>query len=112
MILPTGLLLAQGVAAETDRIRALGVSNACFPLPTLYGPALGEWILRAGDGAFFGVVCIPATLGVLLMLRHTPSERTSPERAGYLALIRDRLIWLPNLAMSATGLGYVLPTLS
>jgi MFS family permease len=108
LLLTAGLTLAQSAAAEDDRVRALGLFNACFLLPALYGPALGEWTLRAwGDAGFFLVACIPAAIGLLLMLRYPPSDRAAPSTVGYLALLRDRHIWLPSVAMAAAGLGYI-----
>jgi MFS family permease len=107
LILPPGFLLVQTIASETDRVRAIGIFNACFLIPAIYGPALGEWTFRgAGDAWFFTTAAIPAVITILLACALPPSDRLAPSAQGYLALLRDRRIWLPCLAMAATGMGY------
>ena len=107
LILPPGFLLVQTIATEADRVRAIGIFNACFLIPAIYGPAVGEWAFRGwGDDWFFTTAAIPAAITILLACALLPSDRVAPSAQGYLTLLRDRRIWLPCLAMAATGVGY------
>ena len=107
LILPPGFLLVQTIATEADRVRAIGIFNACFLIPAIYGPAVGEWAFRGcGDDWFFTTAAIPAAITILLACALSPSDRVAPSAQGYLALLRDRRIWSPCLAMAATGIGY------
>ena len=77
LVLPPGFVIVQGLAAEfpgSDRVRAVGLFNACFLLPLLYGPALGEWAWGGwGDGWFFTTVLLPLLAATLLGLAMPPS---------------------------------------
>lgn len=110
LVLPPGFVIVQGLAAEfpgSDRVRAVGLFNACFLLPLLYGPALGEWAWGGwGDGWFFTTVLLPLLAATLLGLAMPPSEAAGGSAQGYLSLLLDRRIWPPALAMMASGTGY------
>jgi DHA1 family bicyclomycin/chloramphenicol resistance-like MFS transporter len=107
LILPPGFLLVQTIATEPDRLRAIGIFNACFLIPAIYAPTVGEWAFRAwGEGWFFATATLPAAITILLACALSPSDRVAPSAQGYLALLRDRRIWSPCLAMAATGIGY------
>jgi predicted MFS family arabinose efflux permease len=107
LILPPGFLLVQTIASEADRVRAIGIFNACFLIPAIYGPTVGEWAWHGwGDDGFFTTAAIPAAITMLLTYALSRSDRVAPSAQGYPALLRDRRIWLPCLAMAATGVGY------
>jgi MFS family permease len=110
MVLPPGFVIVQGLATEfagSDRVRAIALFNACFLLPLLYGPTIGEWAWRGcGDGGFFTAVLLPLAAASLLGLAVPPSDATGVSAQGYLSLLRDRRIWPPALAMMASGIGY------
>ena len=111
LVMPAGQLLAQSQAGEGDGTRAVGVFSAMVFLPSFFGPALAEWTLgHWGEGGFFLLATLPAlaALAVVCLLSQiiTPA---APNASGYLALVRDRRLWLPNLATMQSGLGYTLP---
>jgi hypothetical protein len=91
----------------SDRVRAVGLFNACFLLPLLWGPAVAEWVWRgSGDGWFFTAVLLPLAAATVLGLGMPPSDTAGASAQGYLALLHDRRIWPPALAMMASGIGY------
>lgn len=107
MIMPPGFLMAQGLAAETDRVRAVGIFNASFLLPLLYGPTIAEWAWRGwGDGWFFTLALLPALAALLSAIALPSDQAPRSKTAGYLAVLRDRRILIPCLAMLGTGLAY------
>jgi MFS family permease len=106
---PAGQLFAKSRAREEDQILAVGRFTAMFLVPTFFAPVLGEWSLRHwGTTAFFVLAMPPLGLGLLLVQRlprdgETPSP---PDTAGYVALLRNRRLWLPNAAAMQSGLAY------
>jgi hypothetical protein len=107
LINPAGTLLARANAPELERVRAIALYSLTLLLPTFAGPSLGAWSFNHyGDIGFFGLSALPALLAMPLNLALTPSPSAPPNSAGYLALLRDRRIWLPCLAMAVSGIGY------
>jgi MFS family permease len=107
LINPAGTLLARAAALELERVRAMALYSLTLLLPTFAGPSLGAWsLMHYGDIGFFGLSALPALIAMLLNLALAPSPSAPPNSAGYLALLRDRRIWLPCLAMAVSGIGY------
>jgi predicted MFS family arabinose efflux permease len=105
---PSGQLFAQAQARADDRTRAVGMFTAMFLIPNFFGPALGEWSLRhLGEIGFLMLPILPMVAALLLVcwLPHDDAP-APPNNAGYLALVRDRQQWLPNLATMQSGLAY------
>jgi MFS family permease len=105
---PAGQLFAQAQVSEKDRAHAVGIFTAMFLIPTFYGPALAEWSLKHwGETGFFALPIMPMLIATLLVWR-LPSIETPapPSAAGYIALARDRRLWLPNMATAMSGLAY------
>jgi MFS family permease len=109
MLLPAGQMFTQSQAPESDRSRAVAIFSAMFLIPAFFGPALGEAALTGfGEDSFFVLVVLPMALAlalVLLLPRHLEAP-TPPNTSGYLSLLRDRRLWLPNLATMQGGLAY------
>jgi MFS family permease len=104
---PAGQAFAQAQAAEHDRSRAVGMFTAMFLIPTFCGPALGEWSLRVlGEPGFFALAALPMIGALVLSCRLQQTEATVSRTSGYVSLIRDRRLWLPNLATMQSGLAY------
>jgi MFS family permease len=106
--MPTGQLFAQAQAGEGESTRAVGMFSAMFLIPSFFGPALGEWSLGYwGEAGFFLLPVLPsaAALALVCWLPQT-STPAPPNTSGYLALVRDRRLWLPNLATMQSGLAY------
>jgi predicted MFS family arabinose efflux permease len=109
LLLPSGQLVAKSLARDDDQIRAVGMFTAMLLIPTFFGPTLGQWgLLHLGERGFFVMATVPLAIGMLFTLllsrdRDTPAP---PDAAGYLALLRDRRCWLPNLASMQSGLAY------
>jgi len=105
---PSGQLFAQAQASENDRSRAVGMFTAMFLIPTFYGPTLAEWSLRQwGEAGFFAMPVVPIFIATALIWWLPRIETPAPPNAaGYLALARDRRLWLPNLATAISGLSY------
>jgi len=107
LINPSGTLLAQASVLDNERAHAIAMYSLMLLLPTFAGPTIGMWSLgHYGDVGFFALAAVPALLAMLLNLALAPSSRAPAEVAGYLALLRDRRIWLPCLAMMISGVGY------
>jgi MFS family permease len=105
---PSGQLFAQAQAGEGDRTRAVGMFTAMFLIPSFFGPALAEWTLgHWGEGGFFLLPILPVAAALVLVCRlPQTSTPAPPNTSGYLALVRDRRLWLPNLATMQSGLAY------
>jgi MFS family permease len=105
---PAGQLFAQAQVSEKDRAHAVGIFTAMFLIPTFYGPALAEWSLQKwGETGFFAMPVMPMLIATLLVWRLPRIETPAPPNAaGYLALARDRRLWLPNMATAVSGLSY------
>jgi MFS family permease len=105
---PAGQLFAQAQVSEKDRVHAVGIFTAMFLIPTFYGPALAEWGLQKwGETGFFAMPVVPMLIAALLIWRLPRIETPAPPNAaGYLALARDRRLWLPSLATAVSGLAY------
>jgi MFS family permease len=105
---PSGQLFAQAQARADDRTRTVGMFTAMFLIPTFFGPALGEWSLRhLGELGFLLLPILPMVAAlVLVCCLHHDDTPAPPNNAGYLALLRDREQWMPNLATMQSGLAY------
>jgi MFS family permease len=105
---PAGQLFAQAQVSERDRSHAVGMFTAMFLMPTFYGPALAEWSLKHwGETGFFVLPMLPMLIATLLVWRLPRIETPAPPRAaGYIALARDKRLWLPSLATAMSGLSY------
>jgi MFS family permease len=104
---PAGQAFAQAQAADGDRSRVVGMFTAMFLIPTFYGPAVGQWSLHIlGEPGFFVLAALPM-IGTLIVtcLLH-PTAAAVSRASGYLTLLRDRRLWLPNLATAQSGLAY------
>lgn len=107
LFIPSGQAFAQAQAAEGDSSRMIGMFTAMLLIPSFYSPALGQWALRAlGEPAFFGLAALPmiGTVAILCLLH--PTAAAPPRASGYLTLLRDRRLWLPNLATMQSGIAY------
>jgi MFS family permease len=82
--------------------------TACFMVPTLFAPAIGEWLLRhCGQISFFATAT--AAMGsswILIVGLRQFDTAPSSDPTGYLRLLRDRRLRLPNAAAGISGLGY------
>jgi MFS family permease len=108
LAITAGILYAKACAAEDDQIRAVGMFTACFMVSTLFAPALGEWLLRHyGQVSFFATAAAAMGIAWVLIagLRQTDTPPPS-DSTGYLRLLRDRRVRLPNAAVAISGLGY------
>jgi MFS family permease len=109
MVLPAGQMFTQNEVAESDRSRAVAIFSAMSLIPAFFGPSIGQFTLtRLGDAGFFAVAILPmlvalATVMLLPRLRETSAQ---PDASGYLKLLRDRQLWLPNFATMQGGLAY------
>jgi predicted MFS family arabinose efflux permease len=107
---PAGQLVAKTLAGEADQIRAVGMFTACFLIPNLVGPAVGVWALdRWGPSGYFVLAALPL-LGSVALVTALPRHRDTrapATAAGYLGVLRDRRVWLPNLTGMQSGLAYV-----
>jgi MFS family permease len=104
---PAGQAFAQAQAAEGDRSRAVGMFTAMFLIPTFYGPAVGQWSLHfLGEPGFFVLAALPMIGALIVTCLLHPTAAAVSRASGYLALLRDRRLWLPNLATMQSGLAY------
>jgi MFS family permease len=103
-----GQLFAQAQAPAADRTRAVGMFMAMLLIPSFFGPALGEWMLGYwGENGFFVLSIFPVVAALALLCRLPRADTPAlPNTSGYLALLRDRRLWLPNLAVMQSGLAY------
>jgi MFS family permease len=111
-IMPAGQIYAQAVVGEAERGRAIGMFSLMFMVPNFYAPALTEWLLnQAGESMVFVLALLPlaAAMGLTWLLPTIPGE-TPKNPAGYLSLITDRRLLLPNLAAAVSGLGVTFAT--
>jgi MFS family permease len=81
--------------------------TAMFLIPTFYGPAVGQWSLHVlGELGFFGLAAVPMVIALVLTRSLYQTEAVVSNASGYLILLRDRRLWLPNLATAMSGLAY------
>jgi ACDE family multidrug resistance protein len=105
---PAGILYAKSKAANDQQIYAVGRFTAMLVAPTLFAPALGQWSLDAfGTTAFFMIALVPMILALALATRLRDSRTPAPlDTSGYLALMRNRKIRVPNAAVAGSGIAY------
>jgi MFS family permease len=104
---PAGQALATETAALGDRARTVGMFTAMFLIPTFFGPAIGQWSLHVlGEPGFFRLALLPMIGALALTCLLCQAQVTVSRTSGYLVLVRDRLLWLPNLATGGSGLAY------
>jgi MFS family permease len=104
---PAGQTFAQSQTTEDDRARKIAWFTAMFLIPMFGGPAIGQWSLRELGEPWFFVLTAAPTLSALIMLCLLRSTEAAASRAsGYLTLLGDRRLWLPNLATMQSGLAY------
>jgi MFS family permease len=105
---PMGQLLVRSQARAGDEIRAVGLFTAMFLLPTFFAPAWGEFALRkCGELTFFLSAMAPIAVAFSFVCIMPRDREPAPSNAaGYLALARDRHLWLPNAASMQSGLAY------
>lgn len=106
---PAGQLFAKSRARAEDQIRAVAWFSAMTMIPSFFGPSLGEWSLHSlGEEGFFLLALIPiAIASAIVRILPRDCETTLPPTAsGYLRLLRDRAVWLPNAVTVQSGLAY------
>jgi MFS family permease len=108
--LTAGILYAKTKSPDDQQILAVARFTAMFMVPTFFGPALGEWLLdHYGRPFYFAGAALPMALAAALIGFGLPRELhtpAAPDRSGYLRLARDRGLWLPNMAVAISGMGY------
>jgi MFS family permease len=106
---PAGQLFAKSRARREDQTRAVARFTAMTMIPSFFGPSLGEWSLRSlGEEGFFLLAFIPIAiaLAVVRILPRDCETAAPPNASGYLRLLRDRAVWLPNAVALQSGLAY------
>jgi MFS family permease len=108
LALTAGILYAKAASADDDQIRAVGMFTAMFLVPTLFAPAMGEWLLRHyGVISYFATAAAAMACSGLIIGALRQADTPPPANSGgYLRLLRNQRIWLPNTAVAVSGAGY------
>lgn len=103
---PAGQMFSQAQSTPADRSRVVATFSAMFLLPGLFAPAFGEYVLGLGEGYLFLFSTVPTIVAVALiaLLPRDRQAQAQTDSAGYLYLLRDRRLWLPNLSSMQSGI--------
>ncbi|MCO5315050.1 MAG: MFS transporter [Solirubrobacterales bacterium] len=84
LVVPSSLAIIQASFAEADRGAAIGLWSGFSGVSTLFGPALGGWLVDATTWRLvFGVVLLFAGLAAWTALRHLPESRSEREAGSH-----------------------------
>ena len=107
MFLPAAVLCVRLRADADGQAPHVGAVTAALLAPMTFGPTLGAWALSAGRWPFLAFTALPMTAALLLVRGlHVAAEAQSSAAVGYVALLRDRRLWLPSASAAQSGLGY------
>ena len=106
LFVPAGQMFSQMQARPEDRSRAVSTFSAMSLIPGFFAQAFAEYVISRGEGYFFFSSCIPIVAAVLIimLLPHDQETQAQPNTAGYLHLLHDRRLWVPNFASMQSGL--------
>jgi MFS family permease len=103
-----GICAVRAHAPPDQHIYAVGLFTATFMASNLWAPAIGEFTLgRFGVNAYLLLAALPMLLAFALTACTIDVPTSSLAKpTGYLTLLRDGRLWLPELVIFCSGLAY------